>query len=123
MTISILEHMTAVHVITAFGAGGSGFVIVQCMPNMQELTPEEPKQENPFEGAEVEAAESAAGVKAEPKEDVQAGVAADGDTEMAPAQPSQDAHKDDDLEMMPEGEVVHMPATQDDPGKCSDILQ
>jgi len=62
-------------------------------------------------------------VKAEPKEDVQAGAAADRDTEMAPAEPSQDADKNDDMEMVPEEEVVHMPVTQDDPGKCSDILQ
>ena len=68
---------------------------------MQELTPEEPKKEDPFEGAEVEAAESAAEVKAEPAEDAQAGPAAD---------------TDDDMEKVPEEEVVHMPASQDDPG-------
>ena len=83
---------------------------------MQELAPPEPKQEeDPFEGAEAEAAEPAAGVKQEPEEEAEGGEAAAGDTEMADAEPKQ-AEEDAEVVELLEDEAVHMPASQDDPG-------
>lgn len=80
---------------------------------MQELAPEEPKEEDPFNGIEAEeAAESAAEVKEEPEQDLQAGME---DADMVPAQPEQEC-KDAGMEEVPDEETVHMPATQDDPG-------
>ncbi len=84
---------------------------------MQELAPPEPEREDPFEGAEAEAAEPAAVVEQEPEEETEAGEAAAGDAEMADAEPKQ-AEEDVDVVELLEEETVHMPASQDDPGTC-----
>ena len=82
---------------------------------VQELAPQEPKKEDPFEDAEAEAAEPPAAVKQEPDEEREGGEAAARDAEMADAGPEQ-AEKDAEVVDIPEDEVVHMPASQDDPG-------
>ena len=76
---------------------------------MQELAPPEPKQEDPFEDAEAEAAEPAAAVKQEPGQETESGEAVAGDADMA------DEEGAEVIDIL-EDEAVHMPATQDDPG-------
>ena len=88
------------------------------MINVQELSPPEPKEEDPFEGVEAEATEPAAVVKEEPEgEETEGGEAAAEDTEMADAEPKQ-AEDDAEVVELLEEEAVHMPASQDDPGTC-----
>ncbi len=80
---------------------------------MQELAPEEPREEDPFEGTEAEqAAESATAVKKDSEEEAQAGTK---DAGMAPTKPEQES-EDAEMEEVPDEENVHMPATQDDLG-------
>ena len=88
---------------------------------MQELAPEEVK-EDPFESGEAgEAAEAGPQVKAEPEEAAMTGGAAVGSGESAEADgalPEEDRHAEVEV---PQEEAVHMPATQGDPGAQPEV--